>query len=563
MKTKKQGQTWPEILRSDFKQPRIQKETSLPEAVNIILTAVAAHLKKSKHIRAYLEGMQKDPANFCHHSPIDELVRYVAIQEGRVDKSDPRLNLNFMREVIMPVFNFEREQVLSAVNQILDASDVERHCLKTGAVIGEAVDGLWARWFEQVVVPYQSLGDKERRRYKEVVKDYLTEPDYTVFDFDAKSGAIFNRRAWALAFPEETKKIVIKINSLLRPADPPLADYLRALSAAYACEDIKKLNVVWKEADDALIRIPSDYRAFFVHGMSGGYEHPFCVSPEFRLEVRVSEDEETIHRIRVATIAYTYAINLEDGFNWQFSRQLERIDAGIFVAALRSGVCLNFYSSGQSIPEPLSGKIFLSRAHLEGQASHARRNIERHCLPQAAQILKENITPELFLLDTAAHECAHLVGWSREIETALGAENSLLDEAKATAYGLLVNEWQAGGAPEHRLALVALTIARVFNLLHTATMNDPTSAPYVREAKVLAGILLKSGVIRITREGVDVNAEKARKRVWFDELKKFVVAVVAAYRDKDREALKKIYRQYGDPDKYAPLANIISWINRF
>ena len=92
---------------------------------------------------------------------------------------------------------------------------------------------------------------------------------------------------------------------------PGLADYFSALDAAYACEDIDRLEELWTLVDVAWIRIPRTVRFVPVHNIESGYEHPFGVSPEFRLEARTDIDQGLIAARRIATASHAATFGLK------------------------------------------------------------------------------------------------------------------------------------------------------------------------------------------------------------------------------------------------------------
>ncbi len=284
---------WENVLRKGFVMPSMNRDTPLPDAITATTDAVAKHLLHSKLVRAYLENIPKGAGTQCPDSSLDNLVKYVAIQRGEIDKSNPILSLVFHQKIIMPVFEFERKQVLAALQLIDDVAVNELRIFHLSTRLGILLDAFWAKWFEKIVSPYQSLDEANKKLYEKSTRDTLAQYDYTVFDYGHDGCA--NRKTWTTAFPEEILAIIAILEKLKEVcAEDSLANYFQTLKRAYACTEVELLESVWANVDRAWIKIPPTSRLVPVHGMESGYEHPFCVSPEFRLEVRTAEFRDVI-----------------------------------------------------------------------------------------------------------------------------------------------------------------------------------------------------------------------------------------------------------------------------
>lgn len=554
------------ILQWGFVTPIIESSMSLPEAVSTATAEVARHLLRSKGLRECLSNMPKGSGHLVPDSPIDELVKYVAIQRGQIDKSHPVQTLQFHELFIMPMFEFEREQVLKAVTDCKDITTAEWVMCCYGEGLGRLHNQLWAKWFMRVVSTYKSLDEDGKKQYEELAKGQLAQYDYTVFDFDPKRGCI-NRETWATAFPEEIQKIAEDLRGLIHDSDDEVMNqYFDSLYKAYTCTDVEQLETVWANVDWAWINIPNTSRIVPVHGMESGYEHPFCVSPEFRIEVRTEEARDLIEMRRVGTVEYAKAMRLSDELIDNASKKLERIDISVFTTAIRSGGNLVFRYAGQAVPNRQDvlvegGKIFADRSAPINSTPLHIGYLEESCVPETFEALKGYITPLNMQVSTIDHEFAHPVGCTPESDEAIGGEvKKLLEEGKATFLGILADEWRES-TPENRLTLVTLTVARLIRFMKKENLEDSTFAPYVRENLIAATTLFESGVMTLSKDGIVIHIEEAKSRRWFMHLNEFCTSLIGAYQSGDKKEIRRLTERYCDKD-YEPIAKLIAWVNR-
>jgi hypothetical protein len=560
---------WKNVLREGFVLPAIDHRSPLADVVSAVLATVADHLSCSPAIREYLAQLPKGAGTHCPDSSLDELVRFVTTQLGTIDKSDPKVTCAFMEEIIAPVFEFERNELSSVLYLLtlkkhlsLDELLLFENCM----LLARATDIFWLKWFEAVALPYQSLSQEEKDHYADLTGGTLAHYDYTVFDLKPGVGCA-DRRTWAQAFPDEISVIagVLSITEI-HTLEPSLKKYFAALRDAYTCTDVSKLELLWTEVDIAWIKIPASCQIIPVHGMEAGYQHPFGVSPEFRLEIRTQESRKLIEERRLGTSVYAAAMGLDEDLVTILSQKLERIDISVFVGALRSGVCMNSRSSGQAVPNRQvvlaeGGRIFLDRGAPARSAERYNYNLEKHCALAASPVFRGGITPEDILIHTINHEYAHPVGRTKESDAGIGGDGmKLLEEGKATLLGILADEWRES-TDENRLRLTRTTVGRVLRFMYKNDMENHAFAAYIRENLVAANMLFESGIMSLSEEGVMIDSEKAKSRVWFDALKEFNLAVIAAYQAKDKATLLRLTRKYCDV-ACEPVAGLIKWVNR-
>ena len=555
-----------QIIRDGFTTPHIDSSIALPDAVTIATVAVEKHIAHSSVVRDYVAALPKGLNTDCPNSSLDELVKYVANQKGVINKSDPALTLRFLKKFIVPVFEFERHEVLKAVYAIDDISQSEIQLFEGCTQLSRIVDKFWIRWFEKVTVPYQSLDDVGKKRYEHIMRNTLApQYDYTVFDYNSDKGCS-NRLTWAEAFPKEIGEIVAVINSLKDLPFPVLGEYFAVLRDAYACTDITKLEKLWTRVDEIWIRIPHTARLVPVHGMESGYEHPFGVSPEFRLEVRTSEYQELITEGRIATLAHAAAFGLSAELVSLVTQKLNQTDVSVFVTALRSGTCLNFRYAGQAVPNRQhvlvkGGRIFLDKSAWSITVRRYIKNIKEHCSPKTSIALIPFITETSNLSATTMHEYAHPVGRTEESDAELGGDGmKLCEEAKATLLGILANEHRDSSF-DNRIEIIANTVGRVLRFMNKDEINNETFAPYVRENLAAVTMLFETEVITLSSEGVEVNIDIAKSSVWFDALREFNQRILDAYQTKDVTRLIALTDRYCNKE-HAEVAKLIAWVNR-
>ncbi len=347
--------------------------------------------------------------------------------------------------------------------------------------------------------------------------------------------------------------------------DQFLRKYFKALHGAYACTVVDALESVWANVDRAWIQIPTTNRIIPVHGMESGYEHPFCVSPEFRLEVRTAELSHVIANRRSSVVSHALELGLSANIVDLARRKLEKIDISVFTCAVRSGVNLNFRIAGQAVPNRQDilaegGKIFVNSSTSKNAVGSYHGYLKNHCTPKTYEALRDFITLNALEEHTVDHEFSHPVGCTPESDKAIGGDvKKLLEEGKATMLGLLADEYETSTS-ENRLKLVALTVARLLRFMQKETLENPTSAAYVRENFVAITTLVESGVMALAENGLTVNLERAQSQVWFEHLKKFCLSVIPAYQACDQVEIRRLTERYCDDTK-DPISKVIAFVN--
>lgn len=562
---------WKDAIRHGLKLPHLDPKTAWPEAVRATTMALAEHLRNSTAVREYLTALEKGPNTSCPDSPIDELLKSVAYQNGQIDKRDPGVTLRFNMNLMVDVFELERDCIAAVAAANLDITAEERALVRFAIRFAKIIDALYGEWFATIVTPYQELDEPGQLAYCETARPLLAEYDYTVFDY--REGAFHDRLTWAQAFRSSRHEI----NDLLWKVHddpsirPEILTYLDALRAAYTCTNISRLEECWAAVDAAWIKIPSSCRTFPVHGMENHYEHPFGVSPEFRLVVRSDHGQDVIAKIRAATPAYARTLGIDAELVTAAEQKMQSIDMGVFTMAVRAGVNLNFRYAGQVVPNrpdilAQGGKTFMD---LETMANAVRVHhdlADKHCTPETAEVLKQLIMVDGFFFHTVAHECTHPIGCTAASNKALGDMKSRLEEAKATLGGLaaIISALDANRAAE----AAALSIARVCRFFTKATFKNPTIQPYVRENLAMANLLVDAGIFELTvgrveptAEGITANLDHDHLAKWSDLLRQFYIDVVHAYHTTNPgQAVHALEEHYC---ARTPAVNAwLAWVNR-
>ncbi len=537
---------WSAALQREFCPPPSHPDARWPSAVSEAIAVTAQHVRSSPAVREYLAGLPKGKGTSCPDSPLEELVRHVADQTGQIDKTDPVIVARFTHEIMLPVFQMERGHIQTGVvAESRDITDTERDLFGFSLAFGDAVDRLYHRWFRAVVVPFQSLSAAEGEIYRATAKGILNRFDYTVFDYDPVAG-FTNRRPWSVAFPEEIAEIVYLLASMAGFEDLEISECLAALRTAYACDQIEVLEERWAAVDAAWIKIKNTCRTFPVHGMEHGYEHPLCVSPEFRLVVRTDYGQELIRETQAATPVYARQIGISNELVALAEQKMSCIDVSVFATAVRAGVCTNFRAAGQVVPNrqdilAQGGKTFMDKETSAAALVRYRDLLTRFCIPtERAEALAERITLNGMLLHTACHEFTRPIGCTPESDARLGDLKSLLvEEGKASIGGLAAvlrvtpSQHDANLADPKSEEVVALSIARVCRFFTWATFTNPTVQPYVRENLAMAKMLIDTGVVIVTPHGIDIAFKYENLVRWRDAMREFYLSVVNAYHSVD------------------------------
>lgn len=494
-----------ELIGRDFVAPVVDLNMPWQQAVSIITNALAEHIKSSAAVREYISSLEKGSGTNCPDSPEEEIIKYLAEQNGQIDKSDASVNWRFMNDLVFPVFDFERKCLANLTLGSNNLSAEEKHLVLFSLGFGEFIDKLYSRWYQDIVIDYQMLDKDKQLIYEKSFKKNLGQFDYTVYNVSINQGAFGikfdyeDRQTWAEAYPKEIGEIVNLLDTAKNFEDDNLRNYFKALSSAFACCDISGLEEAWAKVDEAWIKIPADSRLIPIHGMENGYEHPYGISPEFRLVVRNDYGQDMISEIRQLTPAYAREIEISDDLVKLAECKMANMDMGIFVTVVKSGFCANFRTAGQVVPNrqdilKKGGKIFLDIDSSKNLIKTYKRLLLKYCEPEIGKLLADIISVDGLLADTISHECTHPIGCTPESDLALGDTKSRLEEAKATIGGLAAI---LSRKPENWAEIVALSIARICRFFTYATYNNPTDQAYVRENIVMANLLLAAKIVNI------------------------------------------------------------------
>ncbi|OGF26768.1 hypothetical protein A2303_05240 [Candidatus Falkowbacteria bacterium RIFOXYB2_FULL_47_14] len=539
------------LLEKDFRI-EIEPHWSLPEMADNVIGEVGRHIAGRNDLKALLEMLPKGIFTLCPDSPPEELHKYLINRYGKIDKSDPRVVLAFMENFVSEAAALERRSMAKGATRIKDIA-ADELVLLADPFVPAAADKLWYRWYKELVIPLEILPEEEKTVRKAELKSIMNEYDYTVF-------AAGERLAWARAFPAEIAELARAITALgNRLRDRSLKRYLSFLARAYTCAKTEDLEKRWTEVDYAWIDIPNDTRVFPVHGMEAGYEHPCGVSPEWNIVVRLDRGKKEIGEIREAAPGVAGSCGADAGL---LKHKLDRVDIGIFYTAVWAGNSMNFRIAGQAVPNrqevlKRGGKIFIDLDSEKLAVERYRDMLDKYLPAETARILKAQISVMSMIEHTAGHEVSHPAGRSEEIDRKLGSALKLLEEAKATMSGNLINESRNG---ENRLRIVAETIARFCRFFYKTSLENPSATQYVWENMIACRTMHEAGVIRMGEDRIEVDLENAKGPDWFDRLEKFVRGVFAAYEAGDSEALEKTHRELCGRDGI--VADIIALVNK-
>ncbi|OGB74031.1 hypothetical protein A2V68_01530 [candidate division Kazan bacterium RBG_13_50_9] len=570
-----EGQSWPKVMSIGLQPPDV-RGMALPDIARTVIETVASHLETSEPVRGYLEQLPKGPGTSCPDSPLPELVSHVARMVGAqgIDKSNPLINLGWLREIMCPVFQLERQvlrqSIESAQTDGLLLANRDRVLLTHGFTLAEQVDQLFLALFHQLVVPYQSLSEDERKRFAQDVSTQLPEYDYTTYEIQEEDGhyRVVGRVPWAVALPSEIEAVCATLHNLivaLSCEETEMDHYFRRLLLAYDCREVGLLEERWAEVDQAWIQLLGNFPLIPVHGIET-YNCPCAVQPEFRLEFRTSEDAGLINEVKLKTgTVASEVLNLPPETVERIDRRMKNTDMAIFVGGIKSGFGLNFPTSGQSAPnrqevQDIGARIFVTPMR-EAKALEIYQDLaKRYCDPETAAHAQRLLTTKELRLHIFVHECAHPLGRSAEIDAALGEMSDELEEAKASLVGMLTAEL-IDNSVESRQARTAQGAIRCIRFFQKNAMNNPSVAPYVRENMVAAITLMDAGVLTLATDGVHIDWEVAGTDAWTKELSRFGSAITSAYASRMPKAVSDVaycYYDHGDPRLQA----LIDWCQR-
>ncbi|MFH0852965.1 MAG: hypothetical protein V1853_00985 [bacterium] len=556
--------SWPVLVNHDFQEPSVA-DLGVPEIVMAVQEAVENHILGSGPILERLKSTAKGPGTSCPDSPIKEIHDYVARQRAPIDKSDPRVTLAFLKQFVWPVAQLERKTMSSLLLAHDDLTPDETILVSISPTLSILLDKLWAAWFTRVCVPFQSQPKERKADLKKLLSSQLPVYDYTVFDM--KSDTIVSRQAWASAFPDQISAICKLIKSLNFESSE-LNRYFEALRLAYHSKEINSLEKLWSNVDVAWCQLGTDIRFLPVHGIESRYEHPRCVSPEFRLNVRtdIFTDEIKWYRTTEQDWAKRFLKDQPEVLQAYLTKS-GKIDAGVFVEAFRSGVCLNFRFAGQNLPNRSEvalehgGRVFMDPSSGRMRSPEYMEIIHKLCVPEVAKVLAPLCTPESFLHSTLRHEFGHPVARTTESDEALGDALPLLEEAKSTEVGTCA-ALPARQDKNWALTSLAQAIARIGRFSMKPIMENETSAAYVRDCQAIATILEICGIIEMTDDGLQVHLNSFNPNALVQKAEVFVAKVVRAYVEHSPDSIKNLTQEYCNTEPGSLMARVIERVNR-
>ncbi|OGB85512.1 hypothetical protein A2994_00610 [candidate division Kazan bacterium RIFCSPLOWO2_01_FULL_48_13] len=569
---------WLSAISAKFQPPDVTGML-LPEIGKAVVEAVAAHLETSPLVRDYLTGLPKGPGTCCPNDPVDELVSHVARMVGvkGIDKSDPFINHGWMNQLIRPVFKFERQKLIEAIDSEVRAGRLkldarEQALLRFSPQLADAVDQLFLGVFRRVVAPYQLLSEDERRQFNADATRQLPEYDYTVYDIEKKDDGHYeltNRRPWAVAFPDEIGEIYRAVSSIMNNlpgSERGLLYYFNRLIAAYDCREVDQLEERWMEVDRAWIDFGSDLLVLPVHGIET-YGAPQAVQPEFRLEFRTREDLGTLHSVKLCTVEVGHDLGLSTQMVERIKQRLSHTDMGVFVTAIKAGFDLNFRLAGQSAPnrqavQDTGARIFVGATGERESLRVLHELLGKFCDPETATAAQKLLTTRELRLHVYSHECAHPLGRTTKIDASLKEMSTELEEAKASLVGYLCLD-RMDSSVRSRQARIAATVARCIRFFQKHKMSDLTAGPYIRENKVAAVTLIDAGILSLGEDGIHINWDAATARAWKEELSLFCTTVTEAYACLDPKAVNQVACEYyGYEPRLRQLQPLIDWCQR-
>lgn len=572
--TQQKSLSWPEIVQATFVPPDLTG-LSLAEALTAVGLAFEQCLAESPSVQEYLAAEPKGPGTNCPDSPVAELAKFLAYRRGEVDQSDARVWAKFLDCYMRPVFLERRAIVLATAHGSGEPRET-REFLQAASLVALSCDRLYLAWLRRMVIPFQDLSPADQEAFRRRWTGKLWTYDYTVYDH--ASPDLADRRAWASAFPLETLQMIKDLRTLkscaLRLPTPELeiVAYLDDLILAYAETAVGCLEASWANVDEAWIRIPATSRFVPVHGMEN-YEHPFGVSPEFRLEQRVTTEAQAaeISAFRQGTQKRLDAYGLPEEVRAAALGKLATLDVGIFQTVIAGGICLGHRTMGQVVPNrqdilARGGKVLIAdptedQPYIDILKSLVRKN----CQPAAVETICAYLSTWEHMRQVLGHEHFHPVGCTPDTQALLGKIYDLLEESKATIGGLLVAR-DLDDSLESQRWLAAGSIARLLRFMHKTHLEDASVAPYVRENLVILSTLLDSGVLTFTEgQGLSINFSEDNLGRWFISLELFTLQVVMAYQAGDTGGLR-ILRQnlcgLDDRGDDETSQAVIAWVNR-
>jgi len=526
-----------EAIREGFKKPSVKNE-KLSDAVLIILNAISEHIKNSSTIRSLLEKQEKGSGTNCPDSPIEELIKYLASQNGEIDKSDSLVNLKFMEDFVSVIFGFERDCLQESIFNNQNISKKESELLITSLILCGLFDNLYCRWFEKVVITYNSLNEQEKKSYHQAIEANLANFDYTVFDYSGTTG-INKRQTWAEAFPSEINPIVTILRGSNVLKNEEFAPYFLALADAYDCRDISQLENLWHQVDEEWVKISGACRFLPIHGMEKR-EHSFCVSPEFRLLVRTENGEQEIaNRIKSSTPKFASKIGIKEELVEIASKKMEKIEMGVFVTALKAGASANFKTPSQLVPRRKidGGRVLLDLQAAEAHVVDCKKILTKYCEPNKKDLFSELLTAEGLIAQTISRQCTRHIGCTPENDEKLGEKKTILEEAKATCGGMasILESFSC----EKRMELLAFSVAKICLFFNLKMHKDNSLQPYFNENLAMANFMINAGLVEISGKNLKIKLSKEGLDKWNVFLRDFYFDVIKSYHSTNPEKINR------------------------
>jgi len=462
----------------------------------------------------------------------------------------------FYERVVVPCLEAKGEALAGLAERHPDLTTTERLILKIGHKIGVQFNAMFIKWWQLAILPLRKsqLSQKDIKRLLSKARKtnryaVLMAPDGRPIEALTEETILQGVQvSLANAFPDEIAEARAKLLCLvmeLPRSEREYRKYFLALANALGCRDFKEMTRRWLAVDKAWVLIPHTVRAVPVHMMEWGYQHPYAISPEYRVCWRMNEFTSIIATMREQM--ERLALELGDGTD---VTKLEHTDVVEVLNVVQGGCCIDFAYAGQSVPNAPAAQIMGMKSLLATEAMKVR--LERHiwmlqrCLsPSTLRWLLGNFTLQEMYGLVVGHELGHSFVTSNRLLRVFGATKHQIEEGKATVLGILGMSRSDRWTP---LQLAAVIFDDCLRMLGKELFTDPTHAPYANECMLILSVLRRHGAVVIVDGKLEMSVSTANSGLiarWIYE--DLVIPLVAAYKAADLNTIQDILAEKANP----------------
>jgi len=508
--------------------------------------------------------------------PIEIVLEYIARQvnvKGQFPKKrkDVKILGDFYFYLVKPSMDCKAYMVSQIGTNHPELSTVEKIVIQKSYFITQGFSQMFSGdefpggWWRRSVVPYREseISPKEIKRLLLEAKktnQYAVLSKDSPFTEESIQGSI--ELPLIKVFPKEIAFISKTISELLLELPKDEREYyfyFSALKDALNNSELEQMESLWSKVDTLWIQINENKRVIPVHGMEDGYQHPYCVTPEYSLRFRSGDFQDVLKKMKEMSKKFAYRICDKIGAD-----KIDKTDALLYVELMHSNG--DFIPTGQSIPnraivQKLGMKVFVANADwinmgLEKQKSFLKKALD----PASLEWVLKHLTAKTACESIFGHEFGHCLLIREKLSEIFGKDKPLVEEAKATLFGfrmmsMAIHELPQGCHHSDWQEFWAYFVAQLIRMYPKEAYENETFSPYVNECMILTRFMEWEGYLSFDTNGKIVLATEALSHCKpADRLEAFVDKIIFFYESCDKKKMMEFVNEYANKNHETILA---------